>query len=646
MLFESYEWNKSQVCRGHFSWCPMPWCSQGRYFPYPMGGNPMGYYTYRIRGALADNFFRVSMGNPQRGTSESPIPNADCKVSELDIGLQWCLYCLQIDVMMIWDLSRQPPPWPIWTIAIIKDMVVMDAPNVKDCVILSPGSALLFFGHHQEPWEGLYLHEAQAEVMTKTTTWMGQPAHQQVFPITIAEGRWVISMSRAVSEHQDHQFPTETIWRTDGGAQVMSSWTDEDEDGGTCPSSPSVTFVGRRRCSWGWHRIWTPLPHFPGLSHSMNPIQYPPQLNFPPPPLMTPIPLGVPPPPYSLPPPPITALLAPAPLAMQAVAPPVQANVVNAPIPITQPVVNPVAPAAALVLVAGGAPDPSPPPPPGSEPGSMVDFDNMSVSGSSTTSASSVQGRAPHPQVSTGGFHLPALTSLTDTMAYEMWKNTIGFFHLSGCTDKLIMPITYQSIKGDVALDIVTHGPHMNLCKLIAWLNNNFGVMSDEDTDERIVHHQARYQGICEALWYPDWLCNDEVGCSISTHHAHWTRKRLGRPTFLAGYVLTLSPLWPGKCAWMEANDRWPMRKSRMLPDGLSKGRTLACWMTHLWGRMQPQPHRMMGNGIRMDNPIIIRVSHSMGARQGPPITVGQLWEQSTWKTLGVTALMVQMAAI
>ena len=69
-----------------------------------------------------------------------------------------------------------------------------------------------------------------------------------------------------------------------------------------------------------------------------------------------------------------------------------------------------------------------------------------------------------------------------DTMAYEMWKNTIGFFHLSGRTDELIMPITYQSIKGDVALDIMTHGPHMNLCELIACLNNNFGVVSDEDT--------------------------------------------------------------------------------------------------------------------------------------------------------------------
>ena len=69
-----------------------------------------------------------------------------------------------------------------------------------------------------------------------------------------------------------------------------------------------------------------------------------------------------------------------------------------------------------------------------------------------------------------------------DTVAYEMWKNTIGFFHLSGRTDELIMPIAYQSIKGDVALDIVTHGPHMNLHELIAQLDNNFGVVSDEDT--------------------------------------------------------------------------------------------------------------------------------------------------------------------
>ena len=104
---------------------------------------------------------------------------------------------------MVREPSRPPPPRPTWTVAIIKDMVLTDTPNIKDCVILGPGSAILFFSHHQEPQEGLYLHEAQelAEVMMKATTLTGQPTHQQVFPITIAEGRRAISMSRAVNKH-------------------------------------------------------------------------------------------------------------------------------------------------------------------------------------------------------------------------------------------------------------------------------------------------------------------------------------------------------------------------------------------------------------------------------------------------------------
>ena len=36
-------------------------------------------------GALADNFFRVSVGNPQRETLESPIPGAGRDVNELDV---------------------------------------------------------------------------------------------------------------------------------------------------------------------------------------------------------------------------------------------------------------------------------------------------------------------------------------------------------------------------------------------------------------------------------------------------------------------------------------------------------------------------------------------------------------------------------
>ena len=56
----------------------------------------------------------------------------------------------------------------------------------------------------------------------------------------------------------------EMVQRMDQEAEPMSSWTDEDEDGDTHASSPTlVSLGGRRRCSQGWHRAWTPLPHFP-----------------------------------------------------------------------------------------------------------------------------------------------------------------------------------------------------------------------------------------------------------------------------------------------------------------------------------------------------------------------------------------------
>ena len=82
------------------------------------------------------------------------------EVSELDMGPHQCIYCLQLDVAMVQDPSRPPPPRHTWTNATIWDMVARDAPNVKECVILGPGLAILF-SHHQEPQEGLHLHETQ-----------------------------------------------------------------------------------------------------------------------------------------------------------------------------------------------------------------------------------------------------------------------------------------------------------------------------------------------------------------------------------------------------------------------------------------------------------------------------------------------------
>ena len=334
-------------------------------------------------------------------------------------------------------------------------------------------------------------------------------------------------MSRTVNEHRDLQLPTETLRVIERDAHVMSSGMDKDEYGGTHVPSPTVTFVSWRRHTRSRRRVWTPLPQYPGLNQMANPIPYTPQVNFLPPPIMNPIPMGVPSPPYPLPPPPIPAPLAPAPPVAQAVALVAQVNVTGTTIPTPAPIVALVLLTVAPVIAAGGPPDPSPPPPPGSGPGSVADFDNMSVSGSSTSSASSGRGRAPQPRIPTSGFHLPDLTSLTDTVAYEMWKNTIGFFHLSGRTDELIMPITYQSIKGDVALDIVTHGPHMNLRDLIARLDNNFGVMSDEDTLMKELY--TIKQGTKESVKHFDTrigYSDDEVGCSLPTCHARREGRR------------------------------------------------------------------------------------------------------------------------
>ena len=39
-------------------------------------------------GGLVDSLFRVSIGNPQRGTLEGPITNAVHEANELDVGPQ------------------------------------------------------------------------------------------------------------------------------------------------------------------------------------------------------------------------------------------------------------------------------------------------------------------------------------------------------------------------------------------------------------------------------------------------------------------------------------------------------------------------------------------------------------------------------
>ena len=109
--------------------------------------------------------------------------------------------------------------------------------------------------------------------------------------------------------------------------------------------------------------------------------------------------------------------------------------------------------------------------------------------------------------------------------------------------DELIMPIVYQSIKGDVALDIVTHGPHMNLCDLIARLDNNFGVVSDEDTLMKELY--TIKQGTKESVKrFNTCIGYTMMRLAAAFPHAMPTerRKKQEKLISLAGYAPTLNP--------------------------------------------------------------------------------------------------------
>ena len=105
-------------------------------------------------GGLTDCLSRVLVEDPQGRAPEGPMLGMRHKVNELDVELLQHFYCLQLDVALSQDLSRPPPPQSSWTTDTIWDMVTRDAPNVKDCVILGPGLAVLFLVAHRSPKKG------------------------------------------------------------------------------------------------------------------------------------------------------------------------------------------------------------------------------------------------------------------------------------------------------------------------------------------------------------------------------------------------------------------------------------------------------------------------------------------------------------
>ena len=80
--------------------------------------------------------------------------------------------------------------------------------------------------------------------------------------------------------------------------------------------------------------------------------------------------------------------------------------------------------------------------------------------------------------------------------------------------------------------------------------------MSDEDTLMKELY--TIKQGTKESVKHFDtWIGYAMMRFAAAFHMpCLLNEQKLGRPTSLVGYVLTLSPLWPGKCAWMEADGR------------------------------------------------------------------------------------------
>ena len=209
----------------------------------------------------------------------------------------------------------------------------------------------------------------------------------------------------------------------------------------------------------------------------MNPIPFPTVLNFAPPPIVGPMGLGIAPPPYTRPPPAILvpAVVPPPPLALPILVPPTLAN----PPGTSSSPAHAHGPTTHSCGCHSTTSSTTITPTPGSVNSSGVglDIDNVSLPEASELSIQSLgQEHAPG-----GRFSLPKLSSLTDTVTYKMWKNTIGFFHLIGRTNKIVMLVAYQPIVGDMAHHIITQGPHLSFPQLIAHLDSTFGVVTDED---------------------------------------------------------------------------------------------------------------------------------------------------------------------
>ena len=105
-------------------------------------------------------------------------------------------YCLEIQEISTEDGKVISPPTHAWQAPIVEYMVWEGKVSLMEAILTSPGWAVLFYGQ----WslrEGLHLGEVRdaAFTLSRVTAWVGKQAQLSAKPISLGEGRWLITQA-------------------------------------------------------------------------------------------------------------------------------------------------------------------------------------------------------------------------------------------------------------------------------------------------------------------------------------------------------------------------------------------------------------------------------------------------------------------
>ena len=108
---------------------------------------------------------------------------------------------LEIQVTLTDELGDVTPPSHAWMAPVIEDMLQEARAGLTEAVVISPGTAILFYGRHLMG-EGLKADEARDAtfLLTGAGMWVGKSTYLTADPMTVQEGRRAIA--QAVSDNR------------------------------------------------------------------------------------------------------------------------------------------------------------------------------------------------------------------------------------------------------------------------------------------------------------------------------------------------------------------------------------------------------------------------------------------------------------